>query len=165
MKRFLIQKKVWLTAAAVVLAGGISLHGAMAYFTAYASAGGGAVLELGHSTEIEETFENWTKDIRITNTGDVDCYVRVKVLAGSRFSLGISGDGWSSGKDGYWYYSTPVAPDDATGSLLAEITIPEDFMEDFNVAVVQECTPVLYDEDGNAYADWNLSINEGGTNE
>lgn len=164
MKRFLGGKKVWLTAAAAVLAGGISLQGAMAYFTAYASAGGGSVLELGHTTEIEENFENWTKDIRITNTGDVDCYVRVKVLAGSQFTLKIGGKGWSSGNDGYWYYSDPVAPDKETESLLAQIKLPEDFKEDFNVAVVQECTPVLYDEDGNPYADWNLAVNEGGMN-
>lgn len=164
MKRFLSGKKVWLTAAAAVLAGGISLHGAMAYFTAYASAGGGAVLELGHTTEIEEDFKDWTKDIRITNTGDVDCYVRVKVLAGSQFTLNISGKGWSSGNDGYWYYSNPVAPEDKTASLLAQITIPKDFKEDFNVAVVQECTPVLHDENGNPYADWDLAVNEGGMN-
>lgn len=164
MKRFLGGRKVWLTAAAAVLAGGISLQGAMAYFTTYASAGGGAVLELGHETEIEENFENWTKDIVITNTGDVDCYVRVKVLAGSQFTLDISGGGWSSGNDGYWYYADPVAPDAQTASLLAKITIPEDFAEDFNVAVVQECTPVLYDENDDPYADWNLAVDEGGMN-
>ena len=164
MKGFLTKKKVWLTAAAAVLAGGISLHGALAYFTTYASASGGAVLELGHTTEIEEGFENWTKDIRILNTGDVDCYVRVKVLAGSQFTLNIAGTGWSQGQDGYWYYADPIAPDERTGSLLAQITLPEDFMEDFNVAVVQECTPVLYHEDGSMYADWDLSLNEGGSN-
>ncbi len=162
MKRFCINKKVWLTAAAAVLAAGLTLPGAMAYFTTYASAGGGAALSLGHSTEIEENFENWTKDIVITNTGNVDCYVRVKVLAGSQFTIDFSGDGWSDGEDGYWYYANSIAPDEATGSLLAAITLPEDFMEDFNVAVVQECTPVQYDADGNPYPDWDLAINEGG---
>lgn len=165
MKRFLSDKKVWLTAAAVVLAGGISLQGAMAYFTTYASAQGGVAVELGHTTEIEEKFENWTKDIKITNTGDVDCYVRVKVMAGSQFTLDIGGNGWTKEDDGYWYYKDSVAPDQSTGSLLAKIQIPEEFSEDFNVAVVQECTPVLYDEEGKAYADWNLAVNEGGMNE
>lgn len=164
MRKFSIRKKVWLTAAAAVLAGGISLQGAMAYFTACATAEGGAVLELGHTAEIQESFENWTKDIQITNTGDVDCYIRVKVLSGSRFTLDIGGDGWSAGNDGYWYYGEAVAPDDKTGSLLARITIPQDFAEDFNVAVVQECTPVLYNEDGTPYADWNFAMNEGGMN-
>lgn len=164
MKRFLIQKKVWLTAAAVVLAGGISLQGAMAYFTTYASAGGGAVLDLGHTTEIEENVNSWQKAITIRNTGDVNCYIRVKVLAGSLFGLDISGKDWSSKEDGYWYYSDPVAPDGKTKVLTAQIIIPEDYKEAFNVSVVQECTPVLYDDNGNPYADWNLAIDEGGTN-
>ena len=64
MKRFSISKKVWLTAAAVALTAGISLPGAMAYFTTYASAGGGVVLDLGHSTEIEENFKNKKKKHR-----------------------------------------------------------------------------------------------------
>lgn len=164
MKRFLSDKKVWLTAAAVVLAGGISLQGAMAYFTTNVSAQGGVAVELGHTTEIVEKFESWTKDIKITNTGDVDCYVRVKVLAGSQFTLEIGGEDWSRNEDGYWYYSDPVAPHQSTGSLLAKIQIPKELSQDFNVAVVQECTPVLYDEAGKPYADWNLAVNEGGTN-
>ena len=122
------------------------------------------MLELGHTTEIEEDFSDWTKNIRVTNTGDVDCYVRVKVLAGSQFTLDISGDGWSAGEGGYWYYADPIAPDAQTGSLLAQITIPEEFMEDFNVAVAQECTPVQYDENGSPYADWDLTMDEGGAN-
>jgi hypothetical protein len=163
MKRFSISKKVWLTATAAVLAAGLSIPGAMAYFTTYASAEGGAALELGHTTEIEEKFENWQKDIQIVNTGDVDCYVRVKVLCGSQFTLDISGAGWSyNDGDQYWYYADPTAPDAKTGSLLAQITMPEGFLQDFNVAVVQECTPVQYDADGNPYPDWDLAINEGG---
>ena len=30
-----------------------------------------------------------------------------------------------------------------------------DSTEDFNVIVIQECTAVLYDENGNPYADWD----------
>ena len=41
----------------------------------------------------------------------------------------------------------------AVNGLLVE---PEEG-EAFNVIVVQECTPVLYDENGNAYADWNAN--------
>lgn len=31
-----------------------------------------------------------------------------------------------------------------------------DSEDDFNIIVVQECTAVLYDENGKAYADWNM---------
>ena len=54
MKRFSISKKVWLTAAAVALTAGISLPGAMAYFTTYASASGGASLSLSNTVTIPE---------------------------------------------------------------------------------------------------------------
>lgn len=162
MKKFREMKKVWLTAAAIALVGGIRLNGAIAYFTTSVSADGGRVLELGNTTEIEEGFENWTKDIKITNTGDVECFVRVKVLAGSQFALQISGEGWEDRGDGYWYYKAPVEAGQQTGSLFAKIQIPEEFAEDFNVAVVQESTPALYNENGEAYADWELAVNEGG---
>ena len=32
--------------------------------------------------------------------------------------------------------------------------------EEFNVVVIQECTPILYDEDGNAYADWDNVVTD-----
>lgn len=39
--------------------------------------------------------------------------------------------------------------------------LPEDFdKESFNVVVIQECTPVVYDEDGNPSADWNTVYTE-----
>ena len=34
----------------------------------------------------------------------------------------------------------------------------EDAPAEFNVIVVEECTPVLYKADGTAYADWNNVI-------
>ena len=80
MKRFRSNKIVWLTAAAVILAGTMSIQGVLAYFTANASAQGGHTISLGSSTEITEEFTDWTKHIVITNTGDNDCYVRVKVF-------------------------------------------------------------------------------------
>ncbi len=39
--------------------------------------------------------------------------------------------------------------------LDAKIVLPEGFDKDnFNVVVIQECTPVVYDASGNATADW-----------
>ena len=58
-------------------------------------------------------------------------------------------------QDGYWYYSDIVPVSGNTEELLAQIAIPEEYKESFNVVVVQECTPVLYEEDGTPYADWN----------
>ena len=129
MKRFMKNKTVWLTAAAVIMAGSMTIHGALAYFTANASAQGGHPISLGAKTEITEDFSDWTKHIVIANTGENDCYVRVKVFSGSQFEVEFSGEdgAWSQGDDEYWYYSSIVPAGGSTSELLATINVPEGF--------------------------------------
>lgn len=160
MKRFRNNKTVWLTAAAVIMAGSMTIHSALAYFTANASAQGGHPISLGSKTDITENFSDWTKHIEIANTGENDCYVRVKVFSGSQFDVEFSGESgaWSQGDDEYWYYSEIVPAGGKTSVLNAKINVPTDFEDDFNVVVIQECTPVQFDENGNAYADWTQKI-------
>lgn len=161
MRRFLKRKTIWLTAAAVILAGSMAIHSAMAYFTTYATASGSHAISIGSRTEIQEEFDNWTKHIKIQNTGENECYVRVKVFCGSQFTVDFSSEAgaWEERDgDGYWYYSDILPMGGETKELLAEITIPEDLKESFNVVVIQECTQVLYDENGSPYADWSKII-------
>lgn len=54
------RKIVVLSAAALVLAGSMTIHSAMAYFTTNVSAQGGYTLSLGSKTEIEENVEAMT---------------------------------------------------------------------------------------------------------
>ena len=43
-----------------------------------------------------------------------------------------------------------------SSQLDVKITVPEEFDKDtFNVVVVQECTPVIYDDAGNPGAEWD----------
>lgn len=160
MKRFRNNKTVWLTAAAVILAGSMSIQSALAYFTANASAQGGHTISLGSSTDIVEKVIDRAKQIIITNTGENDCFVRVKVFSGSQIDIEYSGESgaWSQGEDEYWYYSDIVPAGGKTSMLKASIIIPEGFEDDFNVVVVQECTPVLFDQNGKPYADWTQKI-------
>lgn len=154
-----------LAAAALILLAGSAAGRAMAYFTTYVTAVGGKELDLGFTnTEIEEKVSAGEKRITIHNTGDYDCYVRVKAFAGDQYTLTMGGSnaGWQE-KDGYYYW-TEILP--AKGStdpeaLVIKITPKETetAAESFNVIVVQECTPVPYDEDGKPIAwnkvDWN----------
>lgn len=183
------KKKIGLAAAAALLAGGMGIQGAMAYFTTYATAGGEVAITLAPpETHTDEKFDSWTKHITVTNTGEVDCYVRVRAYSGSGYELtysNASGD-WTddqtderinhwhygSGDEdgGWWYYTKILSPgetiggedgeENATEILDIQIgNVPEGEVTDpsqFHVAVVQECTPVQYDEDGNPYADWTL---------
>lgn len=158
-----MKKHVYLAAAALVLAGSLTVGKAAAYFTTYATATGGAEVDLGFTrTEPNEEVYDWTKHVQIDNTGDYACYVRVKAIAGEKFQSGlvISGEGWTLGDDGYYYYKDLIPAGQSTpqtDQLLVKID-NMDSQEDFNVVVVQECAPVLYDENGNPYADWNQKL-------
>ena len=154
------KKTIYLAAAALLLTAGLSAGTAMAYFTTYAEASGGVTLSLGSTTTVpNEEVSNWTKHVTIENTGDYDCYVRLKAFAGDKYQDGLKysdGSGkWTPGADEYWYYSDILPAGGSTG----EIQIKIDNMEtetDFNVIVVQESTPVQYKEDGTPYADWDV---------
>ena len=153
-----------MSAAALGMTVFLTLQGAVAYFTTYVSAGGSQVVHLGAQTEIHEDVSNMTKHVSITNTSQInDCFVRVKVFYGGQLNISYedksqSGDLWTySQEDGYWYYE-PILPAGASTEIL-DVKIgdlPENFDKDsFNVVVIQECTPVAYDEAGNPTADWN----------
>ena len=148
------KKSLCLAAAALTLTAGISAGTAMAYFTTYTEASGGVTLNMGFSETIpKEDFSNWTKHVSVENTGDYDCYVRVKALAGSKYQDGLQysdSDGkWTPGEDGYYYYSDPIAPGESTSVLDIRIDSKESDAS-FNVVVVQEST----NENNEPYADW-----------
>ena len=161
MKKIWEHKTILLTAAALLLVGSISLSTAMAYFTTYASAGGGVEINIVNTrNEVEERVEGLTKEICLENTSTQEEYVRVKVFCGSGFLLeyaNASGK-WSQGEGDYWYYSDIVKPGEITEPLLAAITVPEGHEDSFDVIVVEESVPVLYKEDGSPYADWSMKV-------
>ena len=159
------KKTIGLAAAACILAAGATAGSAMAYFTTYAEAEGSQTLSLGMTTTIPgEEVSDWTKHIRVQNTGDYSCYVRVKVFAGSqlegRLSFSDESGKWTPGEDGYYYYSDIVP----AGGMTEELRVMIDNMDaeqSFNVIVAQECTLVQYDDSGSPYADWNTIADSG----
>lgn len=156
---------------------------AMAYFTTYAEAQGGYVINLGDKTEIKEKFDRWTKHISVTNyEGSEPVYVRVKAFCAKPFELVYSnGEGstaWYDGNDGYWYCgevveagkSTPVLDIKIENIPVKDENDPESGPQEgdtFNVIVVYESTPVRYDAAGNPSANWEEILEvktEGGGN-
>lgn len=157
------KKLIILSAAALSMTAALTLEHSLAYFTTYVSAGGSQVVHMGARTEIHEDVSNMTKHISITNTSETnDCFVRVRVFYEADVTVTCSPqDGWYDGGDDYWYYSPILAPGASTAVLDAKITVPAEFDKDsFNVVVIHECTPVIYDEDGNPAADWNTTYSE-----
>lgn len=86
---------------------------------------------------VTEDFDGSVKsDVQIKNTGNVDAYIRAKLVftwqneAGEVLGVAPTDrdyaifwemEGWKKGSDGYYYYTTPVAPEGSTGVLATDI--------------------------------------------
>lgn len=163
MRRKLDKKPIILASAALALTGALTVGSAMAYFTTYSTASGGVTMNMGFTeTKPNENVDKDGKHVTIENIGKYDCFVRVKVFSELTDEPEVVlGEGWYAGEDGYYYYK-PILPgrlgdgDDETFStteLLVKYKFPAgEQTEEFNIVVVQECTPVLFDENGNPYA-------------
>lgn len=157
--KLLKKTRVLLVTAAAVLALAAGAQSALAYFTTYVTAKGGYTIRLGETTSLEESFANWTKRVRVSNTGSLPCYVRVRAFCGSRYTLTFTGEGWNEGADGCWYYNAIVPAGGASSELdIAIGNVPADEAESFNVIVVQEAAAVRYAADGTPYADWSQTL-------
>ena len=159
------RKTICLAVAALLLVGGLTVGNAMAYFTAFDTASGAVELDLGFTETIpNETVENRTKTITVTNNGDYDCYVRLKALTGAKYDgcLEYTGADWSNEGE-YYYYDGILAPGASTSEIVIDINDAFELADsDFNVIIIQECSPVHYDSEGNPEADWDATaiINE-----
>ena len=154
------KRTICLTLAALIMAAGLTVGTAMAYFTTYVTADGGAVLKLGFTdTEIKEEVIAGKKELTLTNVGDFPAYVRIKALVGDEHPVVYSepqetNGSWELKADGYYEYGKFLAPGESTTQI--NVGFDLDGNESFNVIIVQESTPVLYDENGEAYCDWSV---------
>ena len=83
--RWIKNKTLALGAGAFLLTAGISAGTAMAYFTTYTQVSGTVPLSLGEIETIpDEEVTDWEKRVTIENTGDMECFVRVRAFAGSQ---------------------------------------------------------------------------------
>ena len=153
-------RTIGLVAAALVLVACIGVGSALAYFTTYTVAEGGMNIVLNFSdSEIEEKVIDGQKQIALKNTGDTEAYVRIKALVGDDHPVVYSepsetNGSWKVNADGYYYYEAILAPGESTTQINVGFSL--EGKESFNVIIVEESTPVLYDENGNAYADWSV---------
>ena len=114
----------------------------------------------------------YKKDVRIVNTGNVDCFVRARLEFSTSYIENISffscsddkdadtyipaGDfrnsppeGWVY-NDGFYYYTDVLRPYDSTTSLIKWVkTVFPDDAEDYNIFVYSEAVSAV----GNSYED------------
>ena len=165
-------KWLYLVAAVALVISISAVRPALAYFTATDTVKGTtkAIHIVDTPPELDEQVDGMTKKITIKNTGDYDIFVRSKAISPDIWKVVFSiqeGDNvdWFE-KDGYYYYSKPIAPGKSTESQLIldivpndEITAEYEVPDSFNVVIVQEATKAYYDENGNAIPDdWANAI-------
>ena len=132
-----------------------------AYFTVFAATNGTVQMEFGQtSTYMYQEVGSDGVDIYIANTGDYHCYVRVKIFASSSANISYEAEsGWNQQGDGYWYYDQILAPGTNTSKIvLKNPTENVENAEKIQIIAIQEITEVMYNENGEPYADWNRTI-------
>lgn len=174
MKKIKLNKYICLAVVAITLIVGVCVENAMAYFTTYVTAEGQVTMNLGFTETVpDDDVADKTKTVSVTNNDDFPCFVRLKVFWGNQFNEYIEiegGTGWSL-NNGYYEYDSVLEPDAKTNDFVIDLTEAmqlkptDDDIDEFNVIVIQESTPVLYTDDGVPYADWSIPTveNEGGT--
>lgn len=133
MKRSLVLV-VSLLALLLVVAGGT-----LAWLTAQDSVSN--TFTPAHVTcDVEEKFDGKTKsDVTIKNTSDIPVYIRASIVvtwkdsngnvygqlpvAGTDYTMTMANDSKWVPNGGYYYYTSPVAVGDTTGTLISSCTV------------------------------------------
>jgi predicted ribosomally synthesized peptide with SipW-like signal peptide len=150
-----IKKKI-LVIFALVLCLSVTVGVSMAYFSDYEDASGGATLNLGGKTELEEGNDHSKKDIKIKNTGETNMIVRVAILGeGVQYfkegNPSYDTDDWAVAKDSqgvtWYYYKKVLKPKQETSVINAEMKFDwkgEEPDYSFEITVVHESAQAVY---------------------
>ena len=146
--------RLFIMALSLVLCMSVSIGLAVAYFTDYENARGGAILKLDGQTELHEEPSDTQKIITIKNVDKTDMVVRVMVIADESHLGVIEGNDWFGPDDDGWYYYKKVlkgSPDgehgDETSRLVAKVTADADEnINDFEIVVVHEAERAVYEQ-------------------
>ena len=123
--------KIQLLIFSLLLVATMAIGGSMAFLTTHTPEVVNTFTPAQVKPEVEEKFDGTVKSsITVQNTGDIDAYIRVKLvtyrvnndgdhIGGTatipEFELG---DGWKPYGE-YYYYTRPVAAKESTGNLIA----------------------------------------------
>lgn len=127
--------------------------------------------------QVTEDFDGTTKsNVNVTNTGDTDAYIRVKLVSyrvnaqGQHIGGTVAvpsftpGENWKLHTDGYYYYTLPVAPgEEPKADLIGSIDLTGSYDDaDGGSQVIEVMAEAI--QSGPAYAvgqSWGVSITPG----
>ena len=148
-------KRKFLILLAVVLTFAVTTVAASAYFSDYELAAGKAIVKLNGQTVIKENVENNIKTISIVNTGDANVFVRVGIYGPKEMEVTFNGADWEKHEDFYYYKHVLPANEKHNQATVSQIEASIDKIPagqaanaEFDIVVVQECSPEAYDDDG-----------------
>lgn len=136
-----LNKRAVILLASLTLLMGLAIGSTAAYLIAQTSQVTNTFTPAKVSCHITEKFapDGKKEEVKIENTGNVDAYIRAKVIISWTDADGnivpapfddpafTIGDNWSLNEaDGIYYYSLKVAPNDSTTNLINSIEPPSD---------------------------------------
>ena len=129
------------------------------------------------SCKVVESYTHPTKDsIKIQNTGNIDAYLRLRLV-----TYWVNGDGnivfgtatipsfdlgenWIAGGDNTYYYKTPVAPGNRTGELLESVITLQEDAENGKYQVIEVFADAIQSEPADAVTEsWGVTLSDDDT--
>ena len=130
------------------------------------------------SCEVKEDFNGNTKEnVQITNTGSTDAYIRATYVVnwvdaqgniassdpvGYKYTLTANlNNSWTKGSDGYFYYTSPIAPGDSTQGSLLTCTVKYPNNPEYTLSVEILAEAIQSTPDNAVQEAWGVSISQG----
>lgn len=169
--------KIQLLIFSLLLVATMAIGGSMAFLTTQTNAVVNTFTPAQVSPKVDETFDGTVKSsITVKNTGDIDAYIRVKLVT---YRVNNDGDhiggtaeipNFTPGADWkkygeYYYYTKPVAPGNWTGDLLgSNIELQEYTDADGGKQAIDVMAEAIQSTPASAVTSaWNVTVGSDGT--
>lgn len=163
---------------ALLLFSALAVGGTVAWLTANATPVENTFTPSKVACSVTEEFDGTTKsNVNVTNTGDTEAYIRVKLVT---YRVNANGDhiggtatiptfepgaGWKV-YNGYYYYTSPVKPGEKPAAdLIDSITLEDEYTDaDGGKQVVEVMAEAIQSQPATAVEDsWGVTVGQNGT--
>lgn len=164
---------------ALLLFSALAVGGTVAWLTANATPVENTFTPSHVACEVNESFDGETKsNVNVTNTGDTEAYIRVKLVTyrvndaaqhiGGTATIPTftPGAGWVKHTDGYYYYTSPVKPNEKPkADLINSITLTGSYNDaDGGKQVIEVMAEAIQSQPAKAVEDsWGVTVGQNGT--
>lgn len=177
MKKRTTSNRTLVLAIALVLVLGCGVMGTLMFLVDKTSEVKNIFSPSAVACEVTESFDGTVKkNVNVTNTSDINAYIRVKLvtyrvnadkekIGGTAEILSFEpGDGWFK-KDGFYYYSNPVAPGEKPDNDLiggSGISLMKYTDSDGGMQVIEVIAEAIQSVPASAVEQaWNVTVADG----